>query len=124
MEQRYDTLREFWPYYLSEHLSPVNRALHAIGSLSALVWLGLAIAWLNPWFLIPAALNGYAFAWVGHFVVEKNRPATFKYPLKSFLCDWPLMVLTLTGQIGGHIARLEREGRLPKRVPATPVPQA
>ena len=119
MEQRYDTLRDFWPYYLSEHLSPTNRVLHAIGSLSALVWLGLAIAWLNPWLLFPAAINGYAFAWIGHFFVEKNRPATFTYPVKSLICDWLLLAMTLTGRVGAEIERLDREGRLPrKRVPA------
>lgn len=114
-EQRYETLREFWPFYLGEHRNPVNRVLHAIGSLLGLVWLGLAIAWQNPWLLIPALINGYAFAWIGHFVIEKNRPATFTYPLKSFLCDWLLLAYTLTGRIGAEVERLEREGKLPPK---------
>lgn len=114
-EPRYDTLRAFWPFYLSEHLNPVNRWLHAVGSLSGLVWLGLAIAWRQPALVAAALVNGYAFAWVGHFVVEKNRPATFKYPLKSFLCDWILLAYTLTGRIGAEVARLDAAGELPKK---------
>lgn len=124
-EPRYDTLRAFWPFYLSEHLSPVNRWLHAFGSLCGLTWLGLAIAWRQPALILAALVNGYAFAWIGHFVVEKNRPATFKYPLKSFLCDWILLAYTLTGRIGGEVARLEAAGELPKKRPvAEPVGQA
>ncbi|MCO5168232.1 MAG: DUF962 domain-containing protein [Planctomycetes bacterium] len=111
----YPTLRAFWPYYLSEHRHPVNRALHAVGSLCGLTWLGLAIAWRQPTLVAAALVSGYAFAWIGHFVVERNRPATFRYPLKSFLCDWLLLVYTLTGRAGGELARLEAEGRLPRK---------
>lgn len=117
----YPTLRAFWPYYLSEHLHPVNRALHAVGSLCGLTWLGLAIAWRQPALILAALVSGYAFAWIGHFVIERNRPATFRYPLKSFLCDWLLLLYTLTGQVGREIARLDAEGRLPRKPAAQPV---
>jgi hypothetical protein len=109
--RRYETLAEFWPYYLSDHLHPVNRALHVVGSLGGLAWLGLAIAWRQPWLVLAGLVNGYAFAWVGHFVIERNRPATFQYPLKSFLCDWVLLACVLTGRIGREVERL-REGRI------------
>ncbi len=91
------TLAEFWPYYLGEHRSGPNRALHTVGSLGGLAWLGAAIYTQNPWLVIPGLINGYAFAWIGHFFIEKNRPATFQYPLKSYV---------LTGQIGKHLAKL------------------
>lgn len=110
-EQRYETLAEFWPYYLSEHLSPLNRALHAVGSLGGLAWLGLAVAWGQPWLALAGLVNGYAFAWVGHFVVERNRPATFHYPFKSFVCDWIMLAYVLTGRIGREVEKL-REGRV------------
>jgi hypothetical protein len=111
-ETEYATLREFWPYYLSEHLSRTNRALHAVGSLGGLCWLGAAVALSNPWLILAGLVNGYAFAWIGHFVIEKNRPATFKYPLKSFLCDWIMLFYILTGRIGREIAKLESPGRV------------
>lgn len=105
-EQTYETLAEFWPFYLGEHLDPVNRALHALGSTLGLGWLVATIALQQPWFLLAGAVNGYAFAWIGHFLFEKNRPATFKYPFKSFLCDWRMWFLVLTGGVKKEIERL------------------
>ena len=107
----HETLAEFWPYYLSEHLNPVNRGLHVVGTLAGLAWLGLAIAWANPWLIFAAIANGYGFAWIGHFVIEKNRPATFTYPLQSFLCDWVLLIHTLTGQISDEVEALREPAR-------------
>lgn len=100
------TMAEFWPYYLGEHRSGLNRTLHALGSLGGLAWLGAAAYTRNPWLVIPGLINGYAFAWIGHFFIEKNRPATFQYPFKSFLCDWIMLFYVLTGQIGKHLAKL------------------
>ena len=105
-EERYETLAEFWPFYLGEHLDPINRALHAVGSTLGLGWLAAAIALQQPWFLLAGVVNGYLFAWLGHFLFEKNRPATFKYPLKSFLSDWRLWFMVITGQSGREIERL------------------
>ena len=42
----------------------------------------------QPLLLLLAPLIGYGFAWVGHFFYEKNKPATFKYPVYSFIGDW------------------------------------
>lgn len=95
----YKTLREFWPFYLGEHSKPWNRVLHFVGSFLGLVWFGSAIFFMNPWFVLAGFVNGYAFAWIGHFFIEKNRPATFQYPLKSFLSDWILFYYILTGKI-------------------------
>ena len=114
----YRTLREFWPFYLGEHLHPVNRWLHAVGSLGGLGWLAAAVALRQPALILAGLVNGYALAWIGHFVVEKNRPATFKYPLKSFLCDWRLLALTLTFQIGREVEALQAEGRLRRPAPS------
>jgi hypothetical protein len=98
-EKKYETLKEFWPYYLSEHQHPVNRASHFIGSAGALFWLGKSIKARKPSYLLLALLNGYGFAWLGHFFIEKNRPATFKHPLKSFVCDWAMFACILSGKI-------------------------
>lgn len=103
MEDRLDRTG-FWPFYLDEHRHPVNVALHTAGSLGALGWLATAAIWMQPWFILAALGHGYLCAWIGHFAFERNRPATFRYPVKSFVSDWRLMAIVLTG-------RLDRERR-------------
>lgn len=94
-----ESFREFYPRYLGEHRSRANRRLHFAGSLLALVVLAAGAVTWNPW-CVPAALAvGYGFAWVGHAVFERNRPATFRHPLYSFLGDWVMFRDMLTGRI-------------------------
>ena len=95
---KYKSLKEFFPFYLSEHSHPVNRALHFIGSSLALGFLlGFisTFSWIN---LVSAFVSGYLFAWIGHFFVEHNRPATFKYPFYSFVSDWMMYGRMLIGR--------------------------
>ena len=90
---------EFYPYYLSEHRSPVCRALHYVGSslvLVVLAWALLTQNWQMLW-LLPVI--GYGFAWVGHFFFEHNKPATFKYPLYSLAADWVMLKDFITGRL-------------------------
>ena len=89
------TYGEFWPLYLREHAHPLNRRLHFLGTSIALALIIAAIALADPRYLIGAVLSGYGFAWIGHFFIEKNRPATFTYPLWSFISDWRMWLLTL-----------------------------
>lgn len=84
----FDSFKAFYPYYLNEHSHPVCRAIHYVGStlvLIILVYCGVMQA-TKP--LIALPFVGYGFAWVGHFFFEHNKPATFKYPLYSFIGDW------------------------------------
>ena len=99
------TFEEFWPYYLTEHRSPVTRALHFTGTSLSLLILLSAAALRRPMLLIPAVLCGYAFAWVGHFFVEHNKPATFKYPLWSFRADFRMLGCALTGRLAAELRR-------------------
>ena len=85
---RYDSFAAFYPFYLSEHGNRTCRRLHFAGTSLALACLVMLLATLNPWWLLAGLVCGYAFAWIGHFGFEKNRPATFKYPLYSFMGDW------------------------------------
>ncbi len=96
--QRYRSFGEFYPFYMSEHTNPVSRRLHVIGTGLVLVALATAIVTLNPWWLLAMPVIGYGFAWVGHFFFEKNRPATFKYPLWSLMGDFRLFFETVSGR--------------------------
>ncbi|UTA48779.1 DUF962 domain-containing protein [Simiduia sp. 21SJ11W-1] len=95
----FKSFKEFYPYYLAEHSDRTCRRLHFIGSFLGLVCLSAAIVTLNPWFVLAGLVQGYAFAWVGHFFFEKNKPATFKYPRYSFIGDWVMFKDMLTGRI-------------------------
>jgi hypothetical protein len=93
------SFRDFYPYYLSEHSDLTCRRLHYLGSTLALVCLATAIWRGSAGWLLAGLVAGYACAWIGHFVFEKNRPATFKYPFYSFAGDWVMFADMLRGKI-------------------------
>ncbi|MBL0028933.1 MAG: DUF962 domain-containing protein [Rhodanobacteraceae bacterium] len=98
--QRYASFAEFYPFYLGEHAHPVCRRLHVVGSTLVLAIIVAVIARIvSPWALLALPVVGYGFAWVGHFFFEKNKPATFKYPLYSFAGDWVMYRDILIGRI-------------------------
>jgi hypothetical protein len=99
------TFDEFWPFYLREHSKSANRRLHFIGTTLAICFLLGAIFQARPWYFLFAMLSGYAFAWVGHFFVEHNRPATFKYPLWSLGADFRMWLYSLTGRLPAELQR-------------------
>ena len=131
MPERIQSLREFWPYYLSEHSNPRSRALHFVGTtgfmascvasavtspiafpaaVAGMLAIGkkgvelekkqrpfkhvlgmLALPTLASPVLFPAGVVfAYGCAWAGHFGFEKNRPATFQYPLMSLASDFKM----------------------------------
>jgi hypothetical protein len=104
-ETRIATFREFWPYYVREHSKPITRALHFIGSTLVLALCAAALVTGRFWLLAVTPVAGYGFAWIGHFGFEKNRPATFKYPLWSFLSDWVMYGKILSGTMRAEVAR-------------------
>jgi hypothetical protein len=97
-DRRYRTFREFYPFYLSEHANTVSRRLHFAGTSIALALLITAIVTRTGWLAAIALIEGYAFAWVGHFFFEHNKPATFQYPGFSLMGDWRLWWDILTGR--------------------------
>ena len=99
MQARFASFREFYPFYLSEHRNATCRRLHFAGSTLVLALLAAAIVTRAWWLLLLVPIAGYGFAWVGHFVFEKNRPATFKYPAWSLLGDWVMYWQLATGKI-------------------------
>lgn len=97
--ERFRSFAEFYPFYLQEHSNPTCRRLHYVGSLLVLGLLAYAVIGGQLAWLIALPFAGYGFAWVGHFVFEKNRPATFQYPLWSFMGDWVMLKDAFTGRI-------------------------
>ena len=101
----FDSFEQFWPFYLGEHSLPATRWLHFFGSSAAL---GLAVSGFvtGSWALFPAAVvSGYGFAWVSHFFIEKNKPASFKYPGWSFIADWKMWLYMATGRLNAELTR-------------------
>lgn len=99
MSAGFASFREFYPYYLGEHQNRTCRRLHFVGTSFAIGFIVAAIVQANAWWLLAALVSGYAFAWVGHFFFEKNKPATFKHPFYSFVGDWMMFKDILVGKI-------------------------
>ena len=98
-KERFQSFKEFYPFYLTEHQNKTSRVLHFIGTFCVLALLGffiLAQKELRLWIVLP--LVGYGFAWAGHAFYEKNKPATFKYPLWSLRGDFTLFFDILFGK--------------------------
>ena len=96
MNKRYRSFSEFYPFYLSQHQDRTCRILHYIGS-SLVVLTFIYILFSQQWgMLLLLPVIGYGFAWIGHYIFEKNRPATFEYPLYSFMADWVMLFRALT----------------------------
>jgi len=95
----YRKFSEFYPFYLTEHSNRTSRRLHFTGTSLGVAFLLHAFSTLDFRWLLAGLVCGYAFAWVGHFFFEKNRPATFKYPVYSFIGDWVMWKDILTGRI-------------------------
>lgn len=96
---KYNSFKEFYPFYLSQHQNSICRRLHIIGtSISLLLLLSFVLTW--HWkYLLLMPLCGYGFAWVGHFFFEKNKPATFSYPWYSLMGDFVMFKDVVTGKI-------------------------
>jgi len=97
--ERFQSFSAFYPFYLSQHANRTCRRLHVLGStlvLAVLLYALVTQSWVYLW-LLPVL--GYAFAWVGHFFFEHNKPATFTYPLYSLMGDWVMYWQTLTGRL-------------------------
>lgn len=101
------TFADFWPFYLREHARAGTRALHYLGSSLVIVCGAVGLVTGRASLLLAMPIVGYLFAWIGHLVIERNRPATFQYPLWSFVADWRMWWLWIAGRLG---AELEKAG--------------
>lgn len=99
MKDKFTSFKEFYPYYLSEHQNIICRRLHFIGTLMVIILILYIISSFNWMLLLLLPVFGYGFAWAGHFLFEKNRPATFKHPIFSLLGDFVMFKDIITGKI-------------------------
>ena len=99
------TYREFWPFYVREHLKPATRRLHFVGTAGVFAFAAAAAATADPWLLLAVPVCGYGFAWSAHAFVERNRPATFTHPLWSLAGDFHMFFLMLSGRMASEVER-------------------
>lgn len=103
---RIESFEEFWPFYIGEHRLPLVRALHYFGTSMGTFTMMLAVV-KGPLWLVPLALVlGYGPAWIGHFFIEQNKPASFKYPLWSLRADYKMLWLAARGRMSAEVTRL------------------
>jgi len=106
MSDRITDYNTFWDFYVREHSKPLTRWLHFVGTTLGIILLVWLIA-RGTWYYFPLFfVVGYAFAWFAHFVIEKNRPATFKYPVWSLISDFKMIWFMLTGQMNAEVERV------------------
>ena len=105
MGERLQRYEDFWPFYLREHSKATTRALHYFGTGLGLLIALYALISTTWWLLLVALVCGYLFAWIAHFFIEKNRPATFTYPLWSFVSDFRMFWFWLTGRLGRELSK-------------------
>jgi hypothetical protein len=100
--KKYHSFAEFWPFYLAQHSQKSTRILHLVGLMSLLPILFLGV-FLNIYYLFLLPVCGYGFAWFAHRWIEHNRPATFSYPLWSFMADFKMCYMMVLGKLDDDV---------------------
>ncbi|MCS6883898.1 MAG: DUF962 domain-containing protein [Acidobacteriota bacterium] len=111
-ENKYSSFAEFWPFYVGEHSRSATRTLHFIGTTLGILLLATAVATKLWYLLVLVPVVSYGFAWYSHFFVERNRPATFKYPLYSLLADFKMYYLILKGDMNSEVERILQKQKI------------
>ncbi len=104
----FNNIKEFYPYYLTQHRDTVSRALHAVGTGLVIGLFATMLATQLWWLFFLLPIVGYGFSWTGHFFFEKNKPAAFKKPLWSLACDFIMFWDVITGRFGKKIKEANR----------------
>jgi hypothetical protein len=110
-QEQFATYDDFFDFYLTQHSDPANRILHATGTaLGVAVVIG-AFVTRHPWYALLFFPVGYGFAWTGHFLVERNKPATLGHPFWSFISDFRMIGLMLTGWLSARLQAASQRAR-------------
>jgi hypothetical protein len=116
------SFEDFWPFYVREHAHETNRKLHFVGLSLAMGSVAIGLLTRRPAFFLAAPVLGYGFAWVGHFVVEGNTPATFKYPLWSLRGDFEMWWKMASGTMNAEVERVMKGNGVHEAAAEEPVP--
>ena len=101
-----ESFEEFWPYYVSQHQNAMSRRMHFVGTTLALGC--VAVAPMMPQALLAAPVVGYGCAWIGHFVFEKNKPATWggaKFAAWSLRGDFRMWRKMIDGSMDAEVEK-------------------
>ena len=107
-EGEFQSFAEFWPFYVREHSRATTRRIHFVGATLAIIVLIVAVVEQRWLLLLAVPVCGYALAWFSHFVIERNRPATFKYPLWALRGDLKMWALMATCRMADEVRRILR----------------
>ena len=107
-QPHFHSIKEFYPFYLTQHREFKCRALHFTGTFFVIGLFITAIITKIWWLILLMPLVGYGFAWTGHFLFEKNKPAAFHNPLYSLACDFIMFRHIISGQIGKKLKEAEK----------------
>jgi hypothetical protein len=118
-EREFKTFEEFWPYYVGEHKEKSTRLLHFVGTTAAMSCVAGAIVFRKKWLLAVAPIAGYGPAWISHFFIEKNKPATFKYPAWSLRADFVMWWKTVKGEMQAEVDRVVAEQERSESAPVS-----
>jgi hypothetical protein len=102
----YRNMEEFWPDYVRAHRHPLTRWLHFAGTTNLIIWLLLALIGRRPALFLFAVASSYGFAWVGHFLVERNTPLTFRFPILSAVGDLRMYGKMWQGEMDAEVGQL------------------
>ena len=120
----FQSFEEFWPFYVKEHQKKATRVLHFVGTTAAMACVAGGIFTKRRWLLAVAPVAGYAPAWISHFFIEGNRPASFKYPLWSLRADLVMWSKMVRFQMDDEVERVLREEHEHATPPAEPPARA
>lgn len=96
---------EFWPMYVRAHSDAATRMMHCVGTLLGWGILVAAIVTRHWWWIALALVVPYTLAWISHFFIEHNKPATFEHPLWSWWADQRMVGMMLVGKMGEEVRR-------------------
>ena len=121
-KERMQSFEEFWPYYVGEHAKKATRAFHFAGTTAALGCVAWGLLLRKKWLLALAPVAGYGPAWISHFFIEKNRPATFTYPTWSLYADMVMWSKMIQGTMDAEVERVMADREKAASAETAPLP--